>query len=45
MISIVSWVQVYRIRSCCHGNYENVKIYLSIKIFHQYIFHLPKFGK
>ena len=28
-------------RSCCHGNYENVKFYLSIKIFHQYIFHLP----
>ena len=24
--------------SCCHGNYENVKFYLSIKIFHQYIF-------
>ena len=31
-------------RSCCHGNYENVKFYLSIKIFHQYIFHLPSFS-
>ena len=31
-------------RSCCHGNYENVKYYLSIKIFHQYIFHLPSFS-
>ena len=27
-------------RSCCHGNYKNVKFYLSIKIFHQYIFQL-----
>ena len=26
-------------RSCCHGNY--VKFYLSIKVFRQYIFHLP----
>ena len=25
-------------RSCCHENYENVAFYLSIKIFHQYIF-------
>ena len=25
-------------------NYENVKFYLSIKIFHQYIFHLPSFS-
>ena len=31
-------------RSCCHGNYENAKFYLSIKIFHQYIFHLPSFS-
>ena len=31
-------------RSCCHGNYENVKFYRSIKIFHQYIFHLPSFS-
>ena len=31
-------------RSCCHGNYENVKFYLSIKIFHQCIFHLPSFS-
>ena len=28
-------------RSRCHGNYENVKFYLSIKIFHQFIIHLP----
>ena len=28
-------------RSCCHGNCENVKFHLSIKICHQYIFHLP----
>ena len=31
-------------RSCCHGNYENVIFYLSIKIFHQCIFHLPNFS-
>ena len=31
-------------RSCCHGNYENVNFYLLIKIFHQYIFHLPSFS-
>ena len=31
-------------RSCCHGNYKNVKFYLSIKIFPQYIFHLPSFS-
>ena len=31
-------------RSCCHGNYKNVKFYLSIKIFRQYIFHLPSFS-
>ena len=31
-------------RSCCHGNYENVKFYLSIKIFYQCIFHLPSFS-
>ena len=31
-------------RSCCHGNYENVKFYLSVKIFRQYIFHLPSFS-
>ena len=30
--------------SYCHGNFENVKFYLSIKIFHQYIFHLPSFS-
>ena len=30
--------------SCCHGNYDNVNFYLSIKIFHQYIFHLPSFS-
>ena len=28
-------------RSCCHENYKNVTFYLSIKIFHQYIFQLP----
>ena len=31
-------------RSCCHGNYENIKFYLSIKIFDHYIFHLPSFS-
>ena len=31
-------------RSCCHWNYENVKFNLSIKIFHQYNFHLPSFS-
>ena len=31
-------------RSCCHGNYENLKFYVSIKIFHQYIFQLPSFS-
>ena len=33
--------QVVFNRSCSHGNYENVTFYLSIKIFQQYIFHLP----
>lgn len=28
----------------CQGNYKNVKFYMSIKIFHQYIFHLPSFS-
>ena len=31
-------------RSCCHGNFENVKFYQSIKIYHQYIFHMPSFS-
>ena len=33
-------------RSFCRGNYENVKFYLSIKIFHQYIFqvYLPSYS-
>ena len=31
-------------RSFSHGNCENVKFYLSIKIFHQYIFNLPSFS-
>ena len=31
-------------RSCCHGNHKNVDFYLSIKIFHQYIFHLQSFS-
>ena len=41
----VNWAkvkfQVVFNRSCSHGNYENVTFYLSIKIFQQYIFHLP----
>ena len=28
-------------RSCRHGNCGNLKFYLSIKVFHQYIFQLP----
>ena len=28
---------------CCHGNYENVKFYLSIKIFYLVYFSLSKF--
>ena len=31
-------------RSCYHGNYENITVGLSIKIVHQYIFHLPSFS-
>ena len=31
-------------RLCGYGNYENVKFYLSIKIFQQDIFHLPSFS-
>ena len=31
-------------RSCCYRNYENATFDLSIKIFHQYIFHLPSFS-
>ena len=30
--------QVVFNRLCCHGNYENVKFYLSIKIFHRLFF-------
>ena len=48
----VNWAKVrfcgceynLKIRSCCHGNYDYVKFYLSIKNFHQYIFHLPSFS-
>ena len=29
--------------SCCHENYGNVNFYLSIKVFHQFIIHLPSF--
>ena len=29
---------------CCHGNYENIKFYQSLKIFYQYIFHLQSFS-
>ena len=31
-------------RLCGYRNYENVKFYLSIKIFQQDIFHLPSFS-
>ena len=41
----VNWVKVKSIQSFMfHGNDETVTFYLSIKIFYQYIFHLPTFS-
>ena len=37
-------LRLYWVVSSCHGNCENVKFYLPIKIFYQYIFHLPSFS-
>ena len=31
-------------RSCCHRSNDDVTFYLSIKIFQQYVFHLPSFS-
>ena len=43
--SYVNYFKVVFNRSCFHGNYESVKFYLSIKIFHQYIqFYFPSFS-
>ena len=39
MLTEQKWnFQVIFNRLCCHGNYVNVKFYLSIKIFHQLFF-------
>ena len=41
---VASKSQVVFNRSCCHGNHENVTFDLSVKLFHQYIFYLPRFS-